>query len=168
MAAITVIAAPMAGRIVGRRGSRLPLAISGVGLLVGCVMLSGIDQSTSWAWLFAAYVVFGTGFAFVNVPVTNTAVSGMPRAQAGVAAAIASTSRQVGVTLGVALVGAIANASAGDSIHADLSSAMHPAWWTLVACGAVVLVLGIVATSARAKESARHTAAELNPEALVG
>jgi EmrB/QacA subfamily drug resistance transporter len=168
MAAITVVAAPLAGRIVGRRGSRLPLAIAGAGLLIGCVMLAGIDQSTSWAWLFAAYVVFGIGFGFVNVPVTNTAVSGMPRAQAGVAAAIASTSRQVGVTLGVALVGAIANASAGNSIHGDLSSAMHPAWWTLVACSAVVLVLGGLATSTRAMESARRTATELNPEALVG
>ena len=39
-------------------------------------------------------------FGFVNAPITNTAVSGMPRAQAGVAAAVASTSRQIGQTLG--------------------------------------------------------------------
>ena len=36
----------------------------------------------------------------VNAPITNTAVSGMPREQAGVAAAVASTSRQVGASLG--------------------------------------------------------------------
>lgn len=53
-------------------------------------------------------MLFGLGFGAVNPPITNTAVSGMPAAQAGVAAAIASTSRQTGRSLGVALVGALA------------------------------------------------------------
>ena len=70
-------------------------------------MLTGLDAATPLARLLAAYVVFGLGFGFVNAPITNAAVSGMPRAQAGVAAALATTSRQVGQTLGVAVVGAI-------------------------------------------------------------
>ena len=57
--------------------------------------------------LFTGYVLFGIGFGMVNAPITNTAVSGMPRAQAGVAAAVASTSRQIGQTLGVAVIGAV-------------------------------------------------------------
>ena len=52
-------------------------------------------------------MLFGIGFGMVNAPITNTAVSGMPRAQAGVAAAVASTSRQIGQTLGVAVIGAV-------------------------------------------------------------
>jgi EmrB/QacA subfamily drug resistance transporter len=166
MAAMIVLIAPLSGRLVGRRGPRLPLAVAGVCFVTACVMLTGIGASTSYPWLLAAYVVFGTGFGFVNVPVTNTAVSGMPRAQAGVASAIASTSRQVGLTLGVAVTGAIVASGAGGS-EADLPAASHPAWWTLAACGAVVLVLGFVATAKRAQESARRTAAALNPEALV-
>jgi hypothetical protein len=55
----------------------------------------------------------------------------------------------------------------GRSVPADLSAASHPAWWTLTACGAVVLVLGFLATARRATASARRTAAALNPEALV-
>ena len=81
----------------------------------------------------------------------------MPRAQAGVAAAIATTSRQVGQTLGVAVIGAVA------ASHTDVS----PAWWTLSALGLFVLALGIVATTRRAGVSAQRTAAELNPEALL-
>ena len=53
-------------------------------------------------------MIFGIGFGMINPPITNTAVLGMPPAQAGVAAAVASTSRQLGQTLGVAVVGAIA------------------------------------------------------------
>jgi hypothetical protein len=145
----------------------LPLAISGVSMVTGCALLIGIDPMTPFARLLAAYVVFGIGLGFVNAPITNTAVSGMPRAQAGVAAAIATTSRQVGQALGVAVVGAIITSRAGESVPADLASASQPAWWTLTACSGVVLLLGYLATTGRATRSARRTAAELNPEALV-
>jgi EmrB/QacA subfamily drug resistance transporter len=167
LALMTVIVSPLSGRIVGRRGPRLPLVVSGVCSVTACAMLTGIDPATPFAWLFAAYVIFGIGFGFVNAPITNAAVSGMPRAQAGVASAIATTSRQFGQTLGVAVVGAIVTSSVGESVPADLSSASAPGWWALTACGGVVLLLGLMATSSRAKESARRTAAELNPEALA-
>src|SRR5213082_2475072 len=68
----------------------------------------GHRRSRRSSWLIAAHSVFGLGFGMVNPPITNTAVSGMPGAQAGVAAAVASTSRQVGQTLGVAVLGAVA------------------------------------------------------------
>jgi EmrB/QacA subfamily drug resistance transporter len=164
MALMTMIASPLSGRIVGRRGPRAPLAISGACLLVACTMLTGLATDTPLAQLLAAYVVFGIGVGLVNAPITNAAVSGMPRAQAGVASAIATTSRQVGIGLGVAVVGAVV------ATHADatgLASASRPAWWTLAGGGALVLVLGFLATSRRATESARRTAAELNPEALA-
>ncbi len=105
MAAMTMLLSPISGRLVGRRGARIPLLVAGVGLTVSCLMLVGLSATTPFTWLFTAYVVFGIGFGFVNAPITNAAVSGMPRAQAGVAAAIASTSRQIGSTLGVAVVG---------------------------------------------------------------
>jgi EmrB/QacA subfamily drug resistance transporter len=167
MALMTVVASPLSGRMVGRRGPRLPLAISGVCSVAACAMLTGIEPGTPYAWLLAAYVLFGLGFGFVNAPITNAAVSGMPRAQAGVAAAIATTSRQLGQTLGVAVVGAIVTSRVGGSLHADLSAASPPGWWTLTACGAAVLLLGFVGTTSRAGESARRTAARLNPEALA-
>ena len=165
MALMMVLASPVSGRIVGSRGPRLPLAVAGVAMVTGCALLTGLAPASPIAMLLAAYVIFGLGFGFVNAPITNAAVSGMPRAQAGVAAAIATTSRQLGMTLGVAVVGAIVASRASGS--ADLSAASHPAWWTLTACGAAVLVLGSLATTRRAAESARRTAAQLNPEALV-
>jgi EmrB/QacA subfamily drug resistance transporter len=167
MALMTVVAAPLSGRIVGRRGPRLPLVISGICGVTACAMLTGLEPATPFAWLLAAYLIFGAGFGLVNAPITNTAVSGMPRAQAGVASAIATTSRQVGQTLGVAVVGAIVASRVGDSVPAGLSSASHPAWWTLAACGGVVLLLGFLGTAGRARASAQRTAAQLNPEALA-
>jgi EmrB/QacA subfamily drug resistance transporter len=155
MAAMTVFAAPLSGRIVGRRGPRLPLMIAGVCFATGCAVLTGLDAQMPIAELLGAYVIFGLGFGFVNAPITNAAVSGMPRAQAGVAAAIATTSRQVGQTLGVAMVGALAAAGT------------HVTWWTLTAFGVAILLLGALATGSRARDSAQRTAAALNPEALL-
>jgi EmrB/QacA subfamily drug resistance transporter len=166
MAIMTMIASPLSGRIVGRRGPRLPLTISGTCLMVACAALTTIDTTTPFAWLFGAYLVFGLGFGLVNAPITNAAVSGMPRAQAGVASAIASTSRQIGATLGVAVVGALITSSAGGPMHQQLARGSQAGWWTLAGCGAVVLALGFLTTSRRAHESAQRIAAELNPEVL--
>ena len=87
----------------------------------------------------------------------------MPRAQAGVAAALATTSRQFGQTLGVAVTGAIVASSAGEGLPA----ASHPAWWLLAGLGLLVVVLALVASSGRSRESARRTAAALNPDAVA-
>ena len=166
MAVMTMVASPLSGRLVGTPGARLPLVCSGTALMIACAMLARIEPSTPFTWLFVAYVLFGLGFGLVNAPITNAAVSGMPRAQAGVASAIASTSRQIGATLGVAVVGAIVTSHLQGSVARGLAAASHAAWWILVGCGAVVLVLGVVATTRRAKDSAQRTARELNPEVL--
>ncbi len=167
LALMNVLCAPLSGRIVGRRGPRLPLVLGGACLLAACAMLTELQPGTSFAWLLTAYVVFGIGSGMVNPPITNAAVSGMPRAQAGVAAAVTSTSRQVGQTLGVALAGAIVASHVAAADEVGLAAASHPAWWVLAGAGAVVLVLGFLATGARARASAQRTAAELNPEALA-
>ena len=167
MAVMTMVASPISGRIVGSRGARIPLVTAGVGLTAACIMLAQMEPTTPFTWLFVAYVVFGLGFGVVNAPITNAAVSGMPRAQAGVASAIASTSRQLGTTLGVAVVGALVTSKVSTSASAGFAEATHAGWWVLAGCGLIVLVLGVVATSRRALESAQRTARELNPEALT-
>jgi hypothetical protein len=75
----------------------------------------------------------------------------MPRAQAGVASALASTSRQVGATLGIAMSGSIVGIAADDPRFA---TATRPFWWLVVAGGIVVVVLGFVATSRWARRTA--------------
>jgi EmrB/QacA subfamily drug resistance transporter len=166
MALMTVVAAPISGRIVGRSGPRIPLILAGVLLAVGSGMMIGVATDVPLGWLLAAYAIFGTGFGLVNAPITNAAVSGMPRAQAGVASAIATTSRQVGQTLGVAIAGAVIASGAGGAA-VGTATLYPPAWWLLAAAGVGVTVLGVLATTDRAFASAQATARQLNPEALT-
>jgi EmrB/QacA subfamily drug resistance transporter len=161
IAAMTVLCAPIAGRVVGARGVRGPLVVGGLGLGAGGLMLVSLSADTSLGWLLMAYCIFGLGFGAVNPPITNTAVSGMPPSQAGVAAAVATTSRQVGLTLGVALAGALVAAGLGGSLHDDLATATHAAWWFIAALGAAIVALGLAASTAGAEASAQRTAARL-------
>jgi MFS family permease len=154
MAAMTVVMSPVSGWMVGRFGARPSLVLSGTALTVSALMLTGLTDTTSYDWLITSYVIFGTGFGLVNPPITNTAITGMPPAQAGVAAAIASTSRQVGSSLGIAVIGVAATSSIRGPLAHGLAHASHAGWWIIAGCSLVVLVLGLVTTSSWALRTA--------------
>jgi Na+/melibiose symporter-like transporter len=160
IAAMTLIFSPLSGSLVGRRGPRPSLLAGGAGLLAGGALMTGLGRHTPLSSLLPAYFIFGIGFGMVNPPITNTAVLGMPADQAGVAAAVASTSRQVGQTLGVAVAGAIA-AGGALKVGPGFVAASEACWWMIAGCGAAVLVLGLSSTTARANASARRVADEL-------
>lgn len=163
MAFLCFVCAPVAGRLVGSRGPRLPLLVAGVAMTASGVLFAAFEAETANVTLVIGYILFGLGFGFVNAPITNTAVSGMPRAQAGVAAAVASTSRQIGQTLGVAVIGAVLAAGIGSSSYADsFVSAARPAWWIVTVCGFAVLVLGALTTGTWARGTADRTAKRLD------
>jgi EmrB/QacA subfamily drug resistance transporter len=163
MAGMTVIFGPLSGRIVGSPGARLPTLVAGVAIAAGCSALTGLTNTTSASLLFLAYVIFGIGFGLVNAPITNAAVSGMPDAQAGVAAAFASTSRQIGQSLGVAVVGSLVTSGIHGPIRTSFAAASHVGWWMLTGFGVLVFVLGLITTSRWALRTATRTAARLEP-----
>ncbi|MFJ1548621.1 MFS transporter [Streptomyces sp. NPDC088246] len=168
MAALTFVCAPLSGRLVGSRGPRLSLLVAGVAMTACGLLFAAFDAETDDVLLFTGYVLFGLGFGMVNAPITNTAVSGMPRSQAGVAAAVASTSRQIGGTLGVAVIGAVLAAGVagtGSPRSAEYGvafvDASKPAWWILAGCGLCVLLVGALTSGHWALETARRTAQRL-------
>ncbi|MFJ4684783.1 MFS transporter [Streptomyces sp. NPDC088789] len=169
MAVPTFVCAPLSGRLVGNRGPRVPLLIAGVAMTAGALMFAAFQAETSDLTLLLGYVLFGIGFGFVNAPITNTAVSGMPVAQAGVASAVASTSRQLGTTLGVAVVGAVLATGLGGASYATaFVGAARPGWWVLVGCGVVVLVVGLLTSGRWARATADRCATRLEAPEVRG
>ncbi|HEX4831906.1 MAG TPA: MFS transporter [Trebonia sp.] len=160
MAAMICLAAPVSGRLVATRGARLPLVLAGLLIMAGVALLIPLSDHTSTWWLVIAYLVLGLGFGLVNAPISNTAVSGMPNSQAGVAASVASASRQTGGVLGVAIAGSLVAGAPG----ARLAAASHPAWVLLAACGLAVAVLGWASTSQRARATTARVGGMLNEE----
>ena len=156
LAVMMCVCAPLSGRLVGNGGARLSLLLAGAGMLLSTLLLTQLADQTPLPVLLGAYALFGVGMGWVNAPITNTAVSGMPKAQAGVAAAIASTSRQVGAALGVAVAGTVVGVSRAHGV--SFAQATHPVWWAMVGCGATIMVLGWTSATAWARESTRRFA----------
>lgn len=155
-AVMMIVCAPWSGRLVGSYGTRPSLLAAGAGFLVSTLVLTGLGPQTPVGWLLAAYAFFGVGQGMVNPAISNSAVAGMPLSQEGVAAAIASTSRQVGAALGVAVSGTVVAASHARGI--DFTTATHAIWWVMTACGAAVLMLGFVSNTAWAQASTERVA----------
>ncbi len=158
IAVMTLALAPISGRIVGSRGPRVPLMLAGALLCAGALTLVPLTGDEPYPRLILSYVIFAAGFGLVNAPITNTAVSGMPREQAGVAAAVASTSRQVGATLGVAIIGSVLASQLVGPLSTGFVAASRMGWWLIAGAGLAVLILGAATTGRRGVASARRAA----------
>jgi EmrB/QacA subfamily drug resistance transporter len=152
-----LVFSPLSGRLVGRFGSRPSLLASGILLTTATALMSFLTSDTARWQLLVVFGVFGVGFSMVNAPITTAAVSGMPLDRAGAASAVASTSRQVGVSLGVALCGSVAGAAIA-SPTMDFTATARPLWWICALLGLVIVTLGVVSTSPRALASAERLA----------
>jgi EmrB/QacA subfamily drug resistance transporter len=157
MAAMLFVFARVSGRLVATKGPRLPLILAGPPMAIGALMLARLTADTSILYVVAAYVIFGVGGGLVNAPIATTAMSGMPLDQAGVAGAVASTSRQVGSALGVAVTGSIVALGTG----ATFVGASHGAWYVVAGCGAAVCLVGLISTGVWARETATRNGERL-------
>ncbi len=152
-----LVFSPLSGRLVGRFGSRPSLLVAGAMITAATLMLTRLTAHTPVWQLLVIFAVFGIGFSTVNAPITTTAVSGMPLDRAGAASAVASTSRQVGVSIGVALCGSVAGTALATA-GADFAVAARPLWFVCAALGLVIVGLGIVSTTSWALRSAEKLA----------
>ncbi|TCO60988.1 MFS transporter [Actinocrispum wychmicini] len=155
--ALIVVLSPITGRLVATRGPRLPLVVAGAALALGGAASTLLGPDTPIPAVLATYLLFGIALGMVNPPITNSAVAGMPRSMAGVAASLASSGRQTGTTLGVAISGTIVGSalSAGGTQFTD---AEHGVWWLVVVLGVGVLALGLFSTGRRAVGTATRAA----------
>jgi EmrB/QacA subfamily drug resistance transporter len=145
---LIVVLAPVSGRIISARGARLPLMVSGAALALGGVASLWLGPGTALVAVLGTYLLFGIFQGTINAPITNTAVSGMPASMAGLATSLASSGRQTGITLGVAISGTIMGAgSDADGV-----------WWMTIAFGAGILGLALVSTGRWARASADRAA----------
>jgi EmrB/QacA subfamily drug resistance transporter len=154
MPVVMALCAPLAGRVVAKRGPRIPLVIAGAALTLSSAALSRLTATTEHLYLIVSYALFGIGAGLVSPAITNGVMSGVPKTQAGMASGMNSSSRQLGQSLGVAVVGSVLAVSMRGSMRASFVHASHAGWWILAGCGYAVLLLGLVCTSRWAKSTA--------------
>jgi EmrB/QacA subfamily drug resistance transporter len=147
MPIMMALTAPIAGRMLARGGPRVPFVIAGAALTLSSAALSQLSPTSGPLFLASTYALFGIGAGMVNSPITNGIMSGVPKSQAGVASGMNSSARQLGQSLGVAIVGSVLAASLHGSIAGGFLAAAHAGWWVMAGCGYAVLVLGVISTT---------------------
>jgi sugar phosphate permease len=119
--------------------------VSGTALALGGGASIWLGPATPLPVVLAIYLLFGVFQGTVNPPITNSAVSGMPRSMAGLAASLASAGRQTGTTLGVAIAGTIVGTAASRGGTAFIGAA-HAVWWLVSGLGVAILLLALLNT----------------------
>lgn len=164
MAVMSLILAPLAGRLTDRVHPR-PLSLFGYGTVVlSLLWLSRVMTPDSAAWeLLAPMAVFGVGSSFIWGPTSVTANRNLPLRLAGAGAGVYNATRQLGAVLGSAAVAVLMDsrlaahslptglnpegAQAGGSLPAPVADALAESMAQTMLLPALVLVLGLVAVA---------------------
>jgi len=119
-----LLLAPVAGRTAGRSGSRWLMTAGPLLLATGLGLLLLTAPDTAYGTgLLPAFLVMGAGWAITLAPMTTAVMSSVSPDRAGLASAVANTSREVGGVLGVATLGAAVTAAFGPALQANLVKA---------------------------------------------
>jgi hypothetical protein len=132
--------------------------VSGLALAAAGAALLWLAPQTPMLVVLCLFVPVGLFLGLVNPPISNTAVSGMPRSMAGLAASLASSGRQTGTAFGVAIAGAVVGPSLGRG-GSVFTSAAQSVWWMLVALGLALAVLAVLSTGRWAAATAARASA---------
>ncbi|GAA0456426.1 MFS transporter [Streptomyces olivaceiscleroticus] len=122
LAAAQMIFAPRARHVVDRFGAK---AVCTVGMLLVAVTMSGfvlMGTDTPIIVLEVLFFLQGTGMAHIMPPVTVSIMQSLPREKAGSGSALNNTFRQVGGTLGVAVLGSVLSANYRNGIEGTLNA----------------------------------------------
>jgi MFS family permease len=141
--------------LAGRASERLPLraalvagmAITAVGLLL---LRAGVAADASWLALFPGLAVVGAGVGLANPLATFAHLGVLPPAQGGLASALNNTARQLGLAVGIAVLGALLEARIGDGGGA---AAFADGLDELLAIAAAMSVAGAAAALALIRQS---------------
>lgn len=115
MSVAFVIVSQASGSIVDRFGSRFAMT-AGMGLMgTGLLMLLAIGMPGELALIETALLVIGVGLGLNTGPVVGVAVGSVATARSGTASGLVNTARMIGATLGIAVLGALFAAFAGQA-----------------------------------------------------
>jgi EmrB/QacA subfamily drug resistance transporter len=167
MTVLIILVAPLAGRLADRIGPRWLMSGGMVLLTASLLLFATLDQDSSWWAILPGLLVGGFGMAITMAPTTAAAMSSVPVAKAGVGSAVINSMRQVGGSLGIAIMGAlVATTVSVKPFDPRYAGQFVPGYHRALHVGAAILLVGAfvaVATIRKVQhaEEARPTAETL-------
>ncbi len=120
---VTVVVGPLAGRVLTKVGPRWPLTVGLILVAAGFFGLAGLDPTTGLDGVWPPLALLGIGFGLVLTAVPTAAVNAVPHALAGMAGAANNTFRQLGGSLGPAILGVVLVGRAASALPGHLAAA---------------------------------------------
>ena len=154
MTGLIVLVAPLAGKASDRFGSRWLMATGMVLLATQLFYFSRLGLHESYWTILPAMIIGGFGMSLVMTPSAAAAMSGVPVDKVGVGSGVLNSARQVGGSVGIALIGAIiAHEAAGrrtpEAFVDGFSTALVVA--SLIALAGAVLAVSTIRAPRRAR-----------------
>lgn len=102
------ISAPLSARAALRFGTKRVVATGLGSMAMGFLIISRIGPDTAyWGPLVVSMVLMGAGLTMTTAPATEAIMGELPRGKAGVGSAVNDTTREIGGTFGVAVLGSV-------------------------------------------------------------
>ncbi len=138
-----VVAAVTSPKVVQRVGTKLVVATGLTLMAGGFAIASTNDASTPYSVIASAMILMGFGLGSAAAPATESILASLPREKAGVGSAVNDTTREIGGTLGVAVLGSIMASVYGGRILDALSGTALPAGLRIAAGDSLAAALQI-------------------------
>jgi EmrB/QacA subfamily drug resistance transporter len=126
-AIITGALSPVAIMLMKRFGTKVVVA-AGLAIMAGGFVISANTPLNAdyWHEIIAAMSLMAAGLALTTSPATDAIMGALPRSKAGAGSAVNDTTREVGGTLGVAIVGSVLNSAYGSHVLSALTKLGAP------------------------------------------
>jgi EmrB/QacA subfamily drug resistance transporter len=122
---LSFVASPIAGKLSDRIPIRVLLSV-GLGLVgVGLLSMHGVEVDSEWTTLLVGFLIAGLGIGIANPGIGQAAIAVVPVEKSGMGSGINTTFRQVGVSTGVAALGAIFQSRVNSKLAEVLPGAPH-------------------------------------------
>jgi EmrB/QacA subfamily drug resistance transporter len=104
---LAFVVAPVAGKLTVRVNARYLLGLGLLLVALGCDLMTRIHADSAWTVLLPGFVLAGIGVGITNPVLASATVSVVPAERSGMATGSSSTFRQVGISTGIAGLGAV-------------------------------------------------------------
>jgi EmrB/QacA subfamily drug resistance transporter len=104
---VLFLVAPLSARMTGRLPLRVPLCLGLLLIGTGALLLRRVSPGGEWTELLPGFVVGGMGIGTISPALAAAMVAVLPVDQSGLSSGINNTFRQLGIAVGIAVLGAI-------------------------------------------------------------
>jgi EmrB/QacA subfamily drug resistance transporter len=153
---LIILLAPQAGRLSDRIGPR-PFVTAGMVILSGAmIVFSRMGLHESFWGLLPGMLLGGVGMSAAMAPVTAAAMQSVRPDKAGVGSAVLNSMRQVGGSMGIAIMGAIVAASTSAGRRPDPTGFMNGFHHALETAAVLTLLGAVIAALTLPKAPREH------------